>query len=69
VKAMVGNILLLAGYYPQAKREFRELLLKEKEPDMIGAVLNNLALACWWHKHPSFRDLDDYDVVLPGELD
>ncbi|EGR33488.1 hypothetical protein IMG5_051660 [Ichthyophthirius multifiliis] len=24
-----------------------------------GYALNNLAVACWWHKHPNFRDLED----------
>lgn len=26
-----------------------------------GFALNNLAVACWWHKHPSFRDFEDIE--------
>lgn len=33
----------------------------DPNPLLRGYALNNLAVACWWHKHPSFRDLEDND--------
>lgn len=33
----------------------------DPNPLLRGFALNNLAVACWWHKHPSFRDIEDED--------
>jgi len=32
----------------------------EPTSNLRGLVLNNLAVASWWHKHPNFRDEEEY---------
>ena len=41
---------LLNGAFSQAKKLLRECLLMQPGNLYRGFALNNLAVACWWHK-------------------
>lgn len=57
----LGTAYLLKGNFVDAKQRLRECASMDPNPLLRGYALNNLAVACWWHKHPSFRDLEDND--------
>lgn len=43
----------------------------DPDPVLRGYALNNLAVACWWHKYPNFKDLDDQnyeEIEEEGEV-
>jgi len=44
-----------------AKQRLRECIILDPNHLLRGYALNNLAVACWWHKHPNFRDLEDIE--------
>jgi tetratricopeptide (TPR) repeat protein len=48
----LGNAYFLAGNYADAKSKYSECLESDPNPEMRVRVLNNLGLACWWHKNP-----------------
>lgn len=57
----LGTAYLLKSNFADAKSRLRECIMMDPNPLLRGFALNNLAVACWWHKHPSFRDIEDED--------
>jgi tetratricopeptide (TPR) repeat protein len=58
----VANIYLLNGQYPQAKAFYRNCLKLSSKPLIEAKILNNLAVACWYHKKQSKSDSVDQDA-------
>lgn len=52
----LGNAYFLVGNYADAKVKYSECLDSDPNPEMRVRVLNNLGLACWWHKNPLVPD-------------
>lgn len=48
----LGNAYFLMGNYSDAKARFSECIESDPNPLLKVKALNNLALACWWHKNP-----------------
>lgn len=43
-----------------AKHKLRECLSLNPQSSLVkGQALNNLGVACWWHKYPNFREFPD----------
>ncbi|EAR94619.2 tetratricopeptide repeat protein (macronuclear) [Tetrahymena thermophila SB210] len=59
----LGTAYLLRGNFIDAKQRLRECIMQDPNPLLRGYALNNLAVACWWHKHPNLRDLIDFDEI------
>lgn len=58
----LGTAYLLKGNYEDAKTRLKGLLRNSESisnRDLVGRAMNNLAVACWWHKHPNFNN--DYE--------
>lgn len=60
----LGTAYLLQKNYIDAKSRLRTCInmLSEAEFDnkIMGYALNNLGVAYWWHKHPSFDNSDAF---------
>lgn len=52
----LGNAYFLVGNYPDAKSKYSECLDADPSSELKSRVLNNLGLACWWHKNPLFPE-------------
>lgn len=52
----LGTAYLLKENYVDAKARLRECLMSEPNHILRGQALNNLAVACWWHKYPNVRE-------------
>lgn len=62
----LGTAYLLKGNYVDAKTRLRECLMMQPNNLLKGYVLNNLAVASWWHKFPNFSTLPEDEE---GSLD
>ena len=51
---LLGNAYLLVDNLPDAKKKYGEVLEMKPFDSLRGKTLNNLAVACWWHKNPMF---------------
>lgn len=54
----LGVAYLLKGFFVSAKNCFRECLLQQTNNMIKGFALNNLAVACWWHKSLKFTEIE-----------
>lgn len=48
----LANAYLLAGNYTDAKNRYQKCLEADPQGKLRSYALNNLGLACWWHKNP-----------------
>lgn len=48
----LGIAYLLAGNYEDAKNRLSKCLQADPQGKIKSYALNNLGLACWWHKNP-----------------
>lgn len=48
----LANAYLLSGNYIDSKKRYSQLLESDPQGTLKAYILNNLALACWWHKNP-----------------
>ena len=48
----LGITYLLAGNYEDAKKRLSKCLESDPQGTTKAYALNNLGLACWWHKNP-----------------
>lgn len=56
----LGTAYLLYGNYGDSKRRLYECLKLDPTNNILkGMILNNLAVACWWHKYPYAIRLQD----------
>lgn len=62
---LLGNAYLLVDNFPDAKKKYGEVLEMKPTNLLRGKTLNNLSIACWWHKNPMFpiniKDTTDYE--------
>lgn len=54
---------MLKGNYHDAKQRLRECVTMQPNHILKGYALNNLALACWWHKIP-LNDPKNFKVIF-----
>jgi Tfp pilus assembly protein PilF len=52
----LGTGYLLLENYRDAKIKLEECLNDDPSEIIKGCALNNLGVACWWHKHPKFQE-------------
>ena len=52
----LANAYFLVGNYADAKIKYSECLASDPDAELKSRVLNNLGLACWWHKNPLFDE-------------
>jgi hypothetical protein len=50
----LANAYFLVGNYGDAKARYSECIDNDPSRELKVRALNNLALACWWHKNPLF---------------
>lgn len=48
----LGTAYLVSGNYVDAKARLSKCLESDPQGKLKSFVLNNLGLACWWHKNP-----------------
>jgi len=51
---LLGNAYVLVENYADAKKKYGEVLEMKPSHSIRGKTLNNLSVACWWHKNPLF---------------
>lgn len=52
---LLGNGYLLIGNNPDAKKKYGQVLEMKPTHRLKGMIMNNLAVACWWHKNPLYK--------------
>ena len=45
------------GNYVDSKKKYGEVLEMKPTNKLRGITMNNLAVACWWHKNPLYKDV------------
>jgi Tfp pilus assembly protein PilF len=54
----IGSAYLLATNYQDAKSRLSKCLESDPQGKLKSYALNNLGLACWWHKNPIEKTRD-----------
>lgn len=52
----LGTGYLLLSNYKDAKSRLEECLGDNPTDNIKACALNNLGVACWWHKYPRFTE-------------